>query len=111
MLGGAGLLLRADRVQRMPRVAADTALPSHLSLALSPPRLLPPRQVELPSLQAGVAAAQAADVFVGLHGANLANAWLMRPGGSVLEVSPYQFGLAPGSFGLCHANAQARAGG
>jgi hypothetical protein len=42
-------------------------------------------------LVSGMAAAQIADVFVGTHGANLANGWLMRPGASMIEVQPYGF--------------------
>ncbi|EFN50625.1 expressed protein [Chlorella variabilis] len=47
-------------------------------------------EVELPSLEAGVVAAQDADVFIGMHGANMANSWLMRPGSSAIEISPYE---------------------
>jgi len=36
-------------------------------------------------------AAQQADVFVGIHGANLANGWLLRPGSSVIEIQAYGF--------------------
>jgi hypothetical protein len=48
-------------------------------------------QVELSSLEAGIAAAQQADIFVGAHGANIANAWLMRPGSSVVELTMHGF--------------------
>lgn len=49
------------------------------------------KQVEITDLVSGMTAAQLADVFVGVHGANLANGWLMRPGSSMLEVQPYGF--------------------
>ncbi|PSC69482.1 hypothetical protein C2E20_6958 [Micractinium conductrix] len=48
-------------------------------------------EIELPDLEAGVAAAREADVFIGVHGANLANGWMLRPGASVIEILPYQF--------------------
>ncbi|KAL4435209.1 hypothetical protein ABPG77_001891 [Micractinium sp. CCAP 211/92] len=47
------------------------------------------QQVSTPDLPSGVAAAQEADVLVGIHGANMANSWLMRPGASTIEVMPY----------------------
>ncbi|KAL4436680.1 hypothetical protein ABPG75_003819 [Micractinium tetrahymenae] len=53
------------------------------------------RQVSTPDLAAGVAAAQDADILVGIHGANMANSWLMRPGGSTIEVMPYGWGDGP----------------
>lgn len=40
---------------------------------------------------AGIVAAQEADVFVGVHGANTANSWLMRPGSSLVELTMYEF--------------------
>ena len=52
-------------------------------------------QVQLMSLLSGMAAAQEADVFVGVHGANMANAWLMRPGSSMIELQPYGFDQGP----------------
>ena len=58
----------------------------------------------MPDLEAGVAAAQEADVFVGVHGANMANAWLMRSGSSTIEVTPFQFGHMGGSFGMSNRN-------
>ena len=48
-------------------------------------------QAEITDLASGMAAAQLADVFVGMHGANLANGWLMRPGSSMIEVQAYGF--------------------
>ncbi|KAI3432877.1 hypothetical protein D9Q98_010460 [Chlorella vulgaris] len=48
-------------------------------------------EAEVVDLVSGMAAAQIADVFVGTHGANLANGWLMRPGASMIEVQPYGF--------------------
>ncbi|KAL4424793.1 hypothetical protein ABPG77_000833 [Micractinium sp. CCAP 211/92] len=64
------------------------------------------RQVELPNLEAGIAAAQEADVFIGMHGANMANSYLMRPGSSTIEITPYEFGKMKGVFGPCTQNAQ-----
>ncbi len=52
-------------------------------------------QVEMNDLFTGMAAAQEADVFVGVHGANMANAWLMRPGSSMIELQPYGFDAWP----------------
>ena len=40
---------------------------------------------------AGIAAAQQADIFVGVHGANIANGWLMRPGSAVVELTMFEF--------------------
>ena len=37
-------------------------------------------------------------MLVGMHGADLTNAWLMRPGSSVVEVLPYQFKDASFSY-------------
>lgn len=37
-------------------------------------------------------------------GANLANAWMMRPGGSVIEIIPYQFETGRGSFVFSFSN-------
>ncbi|PRW58044.1 hypothetical protein C2E21_3663 [Chlorella sorokiniana] len=48
-------------------------------------------EVELTDLFAGIVAAQRADIFIGAHGANMANGWLMRPGSSVLELTMHQF--------------------
>jgi hypothetical protein len=48
-------------------------------------------QAEITDLASGIAAAQLADGFLGMHGANLANGWLMRPGSSMIEVQPYGF--------------------
>jgi hypothetical protein len=48
-------------------------------------------EVEMSSLLSGMAAAQEADVFVGVHGANMANAWLMRSGSAMIELQPYGF--------------------
>ncbi|KAL4443685.1 hypothetical protein ABPG75_011422 [Micractinium tetrahymenae] len=59
-------------------------------------------EVETPSLEAGIAAAQQTDVLIGPHGANLANAYFMRPGGSVIELTMHGFeGLGSDS---AHAN-------
>ncbi|KAI7844598.1 hypothetical protein COHA_001838 [Chlorella ohadii] len=52
-------------------------------------------QVELTDLFAGIVAAQRADIFIGAHGANMANGWLMRPGSSVLELTMHQFEEGP----------------
>ncbi|KAL4447222.1 hypothetical protein ABPG77_007255 [Micractinium sp. CCAP 211/92] len=59
-------------------------------------------EAETPSLKAGIAAAQQADVLIGPHGANLANAYFMRPGSSVIELTMHGFeGLGTDS---AHAN-------
>ena len=64
-------------------------------------------QAERPNLLAGMAAAQQADIFVGSHGANLANAWFMRPGSSVLELT--MFGWEEhGHMALAKRNSQVR---
>ena len=65
-------------------------------------------QVEMPSMQAGIAAAQQADIMVGVHGANIANAWLMRPGSSVLEVTMFEFDLRPAHKNLATRNEKVR---
>lgn len=49
------------------------------------------REVEMGDLQTGIAAAQEADIFVGIHGANMMNGWLMRPGSSMIELQPFGF--------------------
>ena len=63
-------------------------------------------QVEMPSLKAGIAAAQLADIFVGPHGANIANAWLMRPGSSVVEVTMFGFDESVAHINLAARNAK-----
>jgi capsular polysaccharide biosynthesis protein len=60
--------------------------------------------VELPDLLTGIAAAQQADIFVGAHGANLANAWLMRPGSSVIELTMFQFDETDAHMNLAKRN-------
>jgi len=67
------------------------------------PHAASPCQAETPSLAAGIALAQQADIFVGVHGANLANGWLMRPGSSVVELTPYGFDSSDGS-NVAHTN-------
>jgi Sec-independent protein translocase protein TatA len=52
-------------------------------------------EAETASLLTGMAAAQEADVFVGMHGANMANGWFMRPGSSMIELQPYGFDSSP----------------
>ncbi|KAL4451870.1 hypothetical protein ABPG75_007532 [Micractinium tetrahymenae] len=64
------------------------------------------REVSLPDLEAGVAAAQQADVFIGMHGANLANGWMLRPGASVIELIPYQFDTGRGAMVFSTMNAK-----
>lgn len=39
-------------------------------------------------------------------GANLANGWMLRPGASVIEVTPYQFEYGRGSFVFSATNAR-----
>ncbi|PSC72728.1 hypothetical protein C2E20_3963 [Micractinium conductrix] len=53
------------------------------------------QEVEMGDLLTGIAAAQAADVFVAVHGANQMNGWLMRPGGAVIELQPFGFDAGP----------------
>jgi capsular polysaccharide biosynthesis protein len=60
--------------------------------------------VELPDLLTGIAAAQQADIFVGPHGANIANAWLMRPGSSVVELTMYEFDDTDAHMNLAKRN-------
>ncbi|GAB4813596.1 hypothetical protein N2152v2_000642 [Parachlorella kessleri] len=43
---------------------------------------------EFTNLTTSLAVAQRADVLVGLHGANMANSWFMRPGSSAIEIFP-----------------------
>lgn len=38
-------------------------------------------------------------------GANMVNSWLMRPGRSTVEITPFEFGYMGGSFGLSNRNA------
>ncbi|KAL4439890.1 hypothetical protein ABPG75_002891 [Micractinium tetrahymenae] len=52
-------------------------------------------EVEFADLQSGMAAAQAADIVVGMHGANQANGWLMRPGGAIIELQAFEFERVP----------------
>ena len=52
-------------------------------------------EAETPSLATGIAASQQADIIVGVHGANLANGWLMRPGSSVIELTMFGFEESP----------------
>ena len=60
----------------------------------------------MPTLKAGIAAAQLADIFVGPHGANIANAWLMRPGSSVVEVTMFGFDESTAHINLAARNAK-----
>ncbi|KAL4458946.1 hypothetical protein ABPG75_013811 [Micractinium tetrahymenae] len=48
-------------------------------------------EVAVTNLAQGIAVAQEADVFVGMHGANLANGWLLRPGSAVIELQSCGF--------------------
>lgn len=52
-------------------------------------------QVAIPDLVTGIVAAQEADIFVAAHGANTANAWLMRPGSSLIGARLQRTGLPP----------------
>ncbi|GAB4813597.1 hypothetical protein N2152v2_000643 [Parachlorella kessleri] len=40
------------------------------------------------NLTTSIAVAQQADVLIGVHGANMANSWFMRPGSSAIEIFP-----------------------
>ena len=42
-------------------------------------------QADFGSLASGIAAAQSADIVVGMHGANQANGWFLRPGSSMVR--------------------------
>jgi hypothetical protein len=53
-----------------------------------------------------MAAAQEADVFVGMHGANMANAWLLRPGSSMIELQAFGFDGSPAHLQYPLANAK-----
>ena len=59
----------------------------------------------VPNVTAGVAVAQEADVLVGLHGANNANAWFMRRGSSMVELIPYQWDDTPQALAYSAFNA------
>ncbi|KAL4446247.1 hypothetical protein ABPG77_003054 [Micractinium sp. CCAP 211/92] len=48
-------------------------------------------EAEITDLTSGMTAAQLADVMVGVHGANLANGWMLRPGSSMIEIQAYGF--------------------
>ncbi|KAL4443683.1 hypothetical protein ABPG75_011420 [Micractinium tetrahymenae] len=49
------------------------------------------QEIEMADLFTGMAAAQQADIFVAVHGANQANGWLMRPGSAMIELQPFGF--------------------
>ena len=76
-----------------------------------PPPLLPlPLQAEMSGLPEGIAAAQQADIFVGAHGANIANAWLMRPGSSIIELTMHEFEESIAHNNLAVRNMEVRQG-
>ncbi|KAL4423825.1 hypothetical protein ABPG75_001126 [Micractinium tetrahymenae] len=52
-------------------------------------------EAEITDLASGMTAAQRADVMVGVHGANLANGWMLRPGSSMVEIQAYGFDKHP----------------
>ena len=83
--------------------AAGSAHPWLPAEAVCPPR--PPRAITSPAHPAAPLPGRAVPPPPPA-GANMANSWLMRPGSSAIEISPYEFGLMPGSFGLSKANAQ-----
>lgn len=83
-----------------------TALPCHHITATARTVASLRRQVTTSTLAEGVAAAREADVLVGMHGANMANSWLMRPGGSAVEIMPFGWvGSQPGALSLSGFNA------
>ena len=41
------------------------------------------------TVQLSAQQAQQADILIGVHGAALANGWMMRPGSSVIEIIPW----------------------
>ena len=67
-------------------------------------------EVEINSLDVSIAAAQQADVFVGAHGANIANGWLMRPGSAVVELTMHRFEESKPHLNLAKRNFEVRAG-
>lgn len=83
----AGAGMHASTASCTRRPPAQRAPHPHPCLNCRPTTL----QAEFPSLAAGVAVAQEADVMVGAHGANLGNAWFMRPGTSVVELTMFGF--------------------
>jgi hypothetical protein len=77
-----------------------------MPVALRGQLLLPFRQVTTPNLTEGVAAAQEASILVGMHGANMANSWFMRPGSSTVEIMPFGWVASqPGAMSLSGFNA------
>jgi hypothetical protein len=75
-------------------VCPSACLRGCVAACLVPPHL-PALQTEPKDLFSGMAAAQEADIFVGVHGANMANGWLMRPGASMVELQPWGFDSGP----------------
>lgn len=67
-----------------------------------------PSQVELSTLEVGIAAAHQADIFIGAHGANIANAWLMRPGSAIVELTMFEFEENQPHLNLAERNMKVR---
>lgn len=61
-------------------------------------------EVEFVDLPSGAAAALEADVFVGMHGANLHNSMFLQPGSSVVEVIPFEYDSSPWGHALAKFN-------
>jgi capsular polysaccharide biosynthesis protein len=78
-------------------------------LCLPAVHALPAAQVEFKSVFDGMAAAQQADIFVGVHGANMVNGWFMRPGSSIIELTA--FGFDEAQQHVQYAERNARVGG
>lgn len=54
---------------------------------------------EFTDILSSVAVSQEADVFVSLHGASEVNAYMMKPGSSIIEVIPFAFSKYAGPYG------------
>ena len=54
---------------------------------------------EFTDILSSVAVSQVADVFVSLHGASEVNAYMMKPGSSIIEVIPFAFSKYAGPWG------------
>ncbi|PRW61290.1 Autophagy-related 8d [Chlorella sorokiniana] len=90
-------------IKLVPVTAEGQALPrmvEQLLQPISPLRVeswadFSARLADVTDLASGLTAALQADVMVGIHGANLANGWMMRPGSSMIEVQAYGFDQHP----------------
>ena len=94
--------------------AADCSAPCRVLSAAWPQRRPGCCLLALSSGPLSIAWMAAACRNIRLHvapaGANMANSYLMRPGSSTVEITPYEFGKMKGVFGPCTQNAQVCAG-